>query len=65
MGLLTNGNSEFQRSKIQRFYLARYFESILIESEIPARANRSARFPGGRLNNWALRLPKPGWSGMT
>ena len=36
MGLLTNGNSEFQRSKIRRFYLARYFESILIESEFGA-----------------------------
>jgi putative hydrolase of the HAD superfamily len=36
MGLLTNGNSEFQRSKIQRFDLARYFESILIESEFGA-----------------------------
>jgi len=36
MGLLTNGNSEFQRSKIDRFNLERYFESILIESEFGA-----------------------------
>jgi len=36
MGLLTNGNSEFQRGKIQRFDLARYFESIVIESEFGA-----------------------------
>jgi putative hydrolase of the HAD superfamily len=33
MGLLTNGNSEFQRSKIQRFDLARYFEVIIVEGE--------------------------------
>ncbi len=33
MGLLTNGNSEFQRRKIQRFDLARYFEIIIIEGE--------------------------------
>jgi putative hydrolase of the HAD superfamily len=33
MGLLTNGNSEFQRRKIRRFDLARYFEIIIIEGE--------------------------------
>jgi putative hydrolase of the HAD superfamily len=36
MGLLTNGNSEFQRSKILRFGLARYFEVIIIEGEFGA-----------------------------
>lgn len=36
MGLLTNGNSEFQRGKIQRFDLGRYFDSIVIESEFGA-----------------------------
>ena len=33
MGLVTNGNGEFQRKKIWRFDLARYFEAILIEGE--------------------------------
>ncbi|MBN2386314.1 MAG: HAD family hydrolase [Anaerolineales bacterium] len=33
MGLVTNGSSEFQRSKIRRFDLARYFETTLIEGE--------------------------------
>jgi HAD superfamily hydrolase (TIGR01549 family) len=36
MSLLTNGDSEFQRRKIRRFDLARYFESIIIESEFGA-----------------------------
>jgi putative hydrolase of the HAD superfamily len=33
MGLITNGNSEFQRAKIRRFELEQYFDFILIESE--------------------------------
>ena len=33
MGLVTNGSGEFQREKIRRFDLARYFEAIIIESE--------------------------------
>jgi len=33
MGLLTNGSSDFQRNKIQRFDLTRYFETIIIEGE--------------------------------
>jgi putative hydrolase of the HAD superfamily len=33
MVLLTNGESSFQRAKIERFGLARFFESIRIESE--------------------------------
>jgi putative hydrolase of the HAD superfamily len=33
MGLITNGNGEFQRTKIRRFDLARYFEAIIIEGE--------------------------------
>ena len=33
MGLVTNGNPEFQRNKIDRFDLTRYFEAILIEGE--------------------------------
>ena len=33
MGLVTNGNREFQRNKINRFDLARYFEAIIIEDE--------------------------------
>jgi putative hydrolase of the HAD superfamily len=33
MALLTNGNAEFQRPKIERFKLAQYFEVIMIESE--------------------------------
>lgn len=33
MGLITNGNAEFQRAKIRRFALEQYFDFILIESE--------------------------------
>jgi putative hydrolase of the HAD superfamily len=33
MGLITNGNAEFQRPKIRRFELDQYFDFILIESE--------------------------------
>ncbi len=33
MGLITNGNAEFQRPKIQRFELEQYFDFILVESE--------------------------------
>jgi len=33
MGLITNGRAEFQRAKIRRFELARYFDFILIEGE--------------------------------
>jgi putative hydrolase of the HAD superfamily len=33
MGLITNGNARFQRSKLQRFDLEQFFSSILIESE--------------------------------
>jgi putative hydrolase of the HAD superfamily len=33
MGLITNGNAEFQRAKINRFALEQYFDFILIESE--------------------------------
>lgn len=33
MGLITNGNAEFQRPKIRRFALEQYFDFILIESE--------------------------------
>jgi putative hydrolase of the HAD superfamily len=33
MGLITNGNAEFQRPKIRRFELEQYFDFILIESE--------------------------------
>jgi putative hydrolase of the HAD superfamily len=36
MGLLTNGESEFQRRKIRRFELEQYFECIFIESEFGA-----------------------------
>jgi putative hydrolase of the HAD superfamily len=36
MGLVTNGNGEFQRNKIRRFDLARYFEVIIIEGEFGA-----------------------------
>ena len=34
MALITNGASEFQRPKIERFDLAKYFEYVLIEGEI-------------------------------
>jgi putative hydrolase of the HAD superfamily len=34
LGLLTNGDGETQRYKIERFDLARYFDTILIEGEI-------------------------------
>jgi putative hydrolase of the HAD superfamily len=34
LGLLTNGSAEFQRRKIERFDLARFFEVILIEGEL-------------------------------
>ncbi|OGP88266.1 MAG: hypothetical protein A2156_14435 [Deltaproteobacteria bacterium RBG_16_48_10] len=34
LGLLTNGDGETQRFKIERFDLAKYFEIILIEGEI-------------------------------
>ena len=33
MGLVTNGNGEFQRNKIHRFDLNQYFETIIIEGE--------------------------------
>lgn len=33
MGLITNGNPEFQRVKIRRFALEQYFDFILIEGE--------------------------------
>ncbi len=33
MGLITNGNAEFQRPKICRFELEQYFDFILVESE--------------------------------
>ncbi|HET9914498.1 MAG TPA: HAD family hydrolase [Anaerolineales bacterium] len=33
MGLITNGNAEFQRAKIRRFALEQYFNFILVESE--------------------------------
>jgi putative hydrolase of the HAD superfamily len=36
MGLITNGNGEFQRTKIRRFDLARYFDVIIIEGEFGA-----------------------------
>jgi len=36
MGLLTNGSSDFQRKKIRRFDLDRYFEIIVIEGEFGA-----------------------------
>lgn len=34
LGLITNGEAEIQRYKIERFRLQRYFESILIETEL-------------------------------
>ena len=34
MGLITNGDAQFQRPKIRRFGLEQYFDSILIESEL-------------------------------
>ncbi len=34
LALLTNGSSEYQRSKIERFGLAPYFSHILIEGEL-------------------------------
>ncbi len=34
--LLTNGSSEFQRNKIERFRLAQYFDYILVEGEFGA-----------------------------
>ena len=34
LGLITNGDSETQRSKIDRFGLGRYFKEILIEGEV-------------------------------
>jgi putative hydrolase of the HAD superfamily len=34
LALLTNGSSEMQRAKIERFGLGRYFDAILIEGEI-------------------------------
>jgi putative hydrolase of the HAD superfamily len=33
MGLITNGNGEFQRNKIRRFDLNRFFEAVIIEGE--------------------------------
>ena len=33
MGLITNGSSKIQRSRINRFGLNRYFECLLIEEE--------------------------------
>ncbi|MBI1816646.1 MAG: HAD family hydrolase [Deltaproteobacteria bacterium] len=34
LGLLTNGSAQFQRRKIERFDLARFFDVILIEGEL-------------------------------
>ena len=34
MGLVTNGNASLQRSKVERFGLAAYFDCILIEGEL-------------------------------
>lgn len=34
LGLLTNGSGEFQRSKLERLDLERYFDVILIEGEL-------------------------------
>ena len=34
LGLLTNGDGETQRYKIERFDLAKYFETILVEGEL-------------------------------
>ncbi|HUI27661.1 MAG TPA: HAD family hydrolase [Candidatus Kryptonia bacterium] len=34
LGLLTNGSSEFQRRKIERFDLGRFFDVILIEGDL-------------------------------
>jgi len=36
IALITNGASDFQRQKIERFDLARYFEHILVEGEFGA-----------------------------
>jgi putative hydrolase of the HAD superfamily len=36
MGLVTNGSPEFQRNKVLRFDLTRYFETIIIEGEFGA-----------------------------
>ncbi len=36
MGLITNGNGEFQRNKIRRFDLTRFFEAVIIEGEFGA-----------------------------
>jgi putative hydrolase of the HAD superfamily len=33
MGLVTNGSGEYQRNKIRRFDLVRYFEIVIIEGE--------------------------------
>jgi len=59
MGLLTNGNSEFQRSKIQRFDLARYFEVIIVEGEFGV-GKPDQRVFFLRWNNLALYPHKPG-----
>lgn len=47
MVMLTNGQSTFQRAKIERFRLARFFDAIFVESEIgfgkpDPRAHRAA-----------------------
>jgi HAD superfamily hydrolase (TIGR01549 family) len=47
MVMLTNGQSAFQRAKIERFRLARFFDAIFVESEIgfgkpDPRAHRAA-----------------------
>ena len=34
MGLVTNGNADLQRSKVERFALAAHFDCILIEGEL-------------------------------
>ena len=34
LALMTNGEAEYQRNKVERFNLARYFDVILIEGEI-------------------------------
>lgn len=34
MGLITNGSQQFQQAKIDRFHLAPYFQTILIEGEL-------------------------------
>ena len=47
LAMITNGNGEVQRAKVDRFDLARHFDQVLIEGELGYGKPDSAGLPGG------------------